>query len=147
MARTFKVEGTKDFLIWAAVLFMVGLWAIKDGWFPSATVLERHPLEIVLSAEAESQVFSLSVNVGQMVAENEVLGELHALADGKAQRLRAPAKGQVMEISARQGETVSAGQPVCRIDPKDHFYLFNKSLTLLSMLGALICLWIHFVVQ
>ncbi len=35
MARTYKVEGTRTFYYWALVLLALGLWAVKDGWFPS----------------------------------------------------------------------------------------------------------------
>ena len=43
MARNYKVEGRKDFLYWAIGLAVLGLWCVKDGWFPSPTVLEKHP--------------------------------------------------------------------------------------------------------
>ena len=44
MARRYHVEGTRRFLYWGVVFLVIGLWCVKDGWFPSADVLVRHPL-------------------------------------------------------------------------------------------------------
>lgn len=43
MARKYNVEGTKSFLIAAAILLAIGVWHIRDGWFPAAATLEKHP--------------------------------------------------------------------------------------------------------
>ena len=42
MPRKYNVEGTKSFLIAAIILLVLGLWHIKDGWFPSPEVMEKH---------------------------------------------------------------------------------------------------------
>ena len=44
MARQFNVEGTKSFLGWSIGLLLLGLWCLKDGWYPSPSVLLKHPL-------------------------------------------------------------------------------------------------------
>jgi hypothetical protein len=76
MARRQYVEGTKSFLLWAIILLAIGLWAVKDGWFPSDSVLLKHPL-----------------------------------------------------------------------DTDTNYYLFNKSLAFLSLVGSAICGYIHMVVK
>jgi hypothetical protein len=76
MARKCHIEGTKKFLVFAIGLLMLGLWCVKDGWFPSEATLLRHPL-----------------------------------------------------------------------DKDTSFYLFNKSLALLSLIGSAICGYIHLVVK
>jgi hypothetical protein len=38
---------------------------------------------------------------------------------------------------------VKAGDPVLVIDPKDHFYLFNKSLAIFSFMAFWVFLAIH----
>lgn len=43
MARRYHVEGTKTFLLWSIGLLLLGLWCVKDGWFPAESVLARHP--------------------------------------------------------------------------------------------------------
>jgi len=43
VARKYKVEGTKSYLVASIVLFLLSIWFIHDGWFPSEAVLEKHP--------------------------------------------------------------------------------------------------------
>ena len=43
MARRGRVGGTKSFLVTAIGLLALGLWAVKDGWFPSPD-MEKHQL-------------------------------------------------------------------------------------------------------
>ena len=43
MPRTFHVEGTRKFLVAAIVLMIIGLWCVKDGWFPSEYYLKKYP--------------------------------------------------------------------------------------------------------
>lgn len=38
MARRYHVQGSKQFLIAAIVLLLLGLWCVRDGWFPSEAV-------------------------------------------------------------------------------------------------------------
>ncbi|HMP76751.1 MAG TPA: hypothetical protein PKE12_10710 [Kiritimatiellia bacterium] len=35
MGKRFKVKGTDTFFYWAVGLLALGLWCVKDGWFPS----------------------------------------------------------------------------------------------------------------
>lgn len=42
MARRYNVEGTKTFLYWSLAMLALGLWAVKDGWFPSQSVIDKH---------------------------------------------------------------------------------------------------------
>lgn len=44
MPRRFHVEGTRTYLKVSVTLLALGLWCVKDGWFPSAATLEKHPL-------------------------------------------------------------------------------------------------------
>jgi hypothetical protein len=76
MARKAYVEGTKTFLFWGLGLLFLGLWCVKDGWFPSDAMALKHP-----------------------------------------------------------------------IDTDTNFYLFNKSLAFLSLVGSAICGYIHLVVK
>ncbi len=76
MARRHHVEGTRTFLYWAVGLLLLGLWCVRDGWFPSGDTLLKHPLDTAAS-----------------------------------------------------------------------FYLFNKSLALLSLVGSAVCGYIHWLVK
>lgn len=42
MARKYDVEGTRTFLIWSIVLFVLCLWAVRDGWFPAESKILAH---------------------------------------------------------------------------------------------------------
>lgn len=75
MARKYDVEGTNKFLVWSIILALFAIWFIKDGWFPTEAILEKHP------------------------------------------------------------------------DPSDSYYLFNKSSGIISVIGAVICGYIHMVVR
>ena len=57
--------------------------------------------------------------------------------------LKAPSKGKIKEIKVGTHSMVEAGEAVIIIDPKDHFYLFNKSLSIFSFLAFWIFLALH----
>jgi multidrug resistance efflux pump len=57
--------------------------------------------------------------------------------------LRAPTKGEVKEIFIRPHSQVEADETVLVIDPKDHFYLFNKSLAIFSFIAFWVFLGLH----
>lgn len=61
--------------------------------------------------------------------------------------LRAPSKGVVKDVLVMTHGQVEAGQTVILIDPKDHFYLFNKSLAIFSFIAFWVFLGIHILAQ
>jgi len=60
-----------------------------------------------------------------------------------ATELRAAGKGVVKEVLVSLYGQVEAGEAVVVIDPKDHFYLFNKSLAIFSFIAFWVFLGIH----
>ncbi len=212
MARTYKVEGTKDFLIWSVVLLGLGLWSLRDGWFPTARVLEKHAREIPASFQVEGMLADVLVEPGIEVRPQQPLARLvrlqqrraleeaqtvfsaatnrvesaaqaveaaasgpvpgqdtaalrealarerisaeaaraalaGALSEFAARELVAPTGGVVRAVSAAEGQEVIAGEPVATIDPKDHFYPFNRSLAIISLIGSAVCAYIHRIVR
>jgi len=188
MARQYKVTGTNDFLYFAIGLLAWGLWSVRDGWFPTQTVLKRHPLEVVVPFEIGGQVEEIQCAVGHKVSEKQPLVQLkketliagrdaalaaydavqsrmrtsggdpqalraeleqatqalgRARADLIAGEVLAPVAGRVLQIDAVRTEFVDAGDPAVRLRPTDSFYLFNKSMAILSFLGALACAIFH----
>jgi len=85
---------------------------------------------------------SLDAAASAMAEALNTVEELKVKLD--ASELKAPSKGQIMEVRIAPHTTVEAGQEAFLIDPKDHFYLFNKSLTVLSALLFCVFLGIHF---
>ncbi|WP_372807571.1 hypothetical protein [Pontiella sp.] len=57
--------------------------------------------------------------------------------------LLSPSKGKVKEIMVQAHSMVEVGEPALLLDPKDHFYLFNKSLSIFSFFAFWIFLAIH----
>jgi multidrug resistance efflux pump len=206
--RTYNVKGTQDFLVLAVIFFFLCLWAIKDAWYPSPKVLERHPLQIELAFEMAGAIGKLHVMEGDAVGENMVVAELRSvklegefaaakkeysdarkkvrlmesavknaekngasdegiagfkknLADANAAmqaahekvntlkeqlakgELVAGTKGEVKSLNKSLHGQVEAGETVMVIDPKDHFYTFNKSLAIFSFIAFWVFICLH----
>ena len=59
MPRKFQVQGTKTFYYWSLALLVLGLWAIKDGWFPAQSKIDSKTAHEL----ANFQVFNKSLAV------------------------------------------------------------------------------------
>jgi multidrug resistance efflux pump len=194
--REYHVKGTKDFIVLAGIFFFLCLWAVKDAWFPSPKVMNKHPQQIVVAFETGGTVEKVRVDVGDTVSEKMVLAQLRsdriavefdeakdayteakntyaslrsnlpaadaadidaakeamAQALAKVEELRvaldstellSPSKGEIMEAHIATHSLVEAGDHAFLIDPKDHFYLFNKSLAIFSFFLFWVFLAIH----
>lgn len=150
MTRRYKVEGTNDFLIAAVCLAGLGAWAIKDGWYPSPKVLEKHPREIVVAAPVDGVLADLDAIGGQSVGTNSVVAKIQpetepgfGVQNRDVVELRPSVDGTVLRVPRVRLDSVKQGDPIVVIAPNDGFYLFNKSLAFLSLIGAVICAIIH----
>ena len=76
--RKYKVKGTNDFIVLAAIFFFLCLWAIKDAWFPSEKVLKKHPREVVMAFEVDGTIEKVFVDVGDRVAEKAVVAKMRS---------------------------------------------------------------------
>ncbi len=206
--RKYNIRGTNDFLVLGAIFFFLGIWAIKDGWFPSPKVLKKHPMQVEMSFDINGAVEKVMVEEGDSVGENQLIAKLRSdkavveyedaktayaqakkkhvmmevaeknarengasdegilerqeslataaaamdealarVTDLKARidfsELEAPSKGKIQEIKIAAHSMVKAGEVVAVIDPKDHFYLFNKSLAIFSFLAFGVFMAIH----
>ncbi len=206
--RKYNIKGTNDFIVLAGIFFFLCLWAIKDAWYPSEKVMNKHPQEIEVSFETSGAVEHVQVAEGDPVAEEMVLATLrrdhtavqfedakneytesklkHArlsneyktakeggsteeelavkseeVKQAKAEmdtllkkvnelrlamegcELVSPSKGEVKELRIKPYTMVEAGETAVVIDPKDHFYLFNKSLAVFSFFSFWIFLAVH----
>ena len=153
MARRFNVQGTNDFLVWAVLLLVLGLWCVKDGWFPSQTVLDKHPHEILIKAEQDSTVAEVFVKNGELIRPEQPIARLTESGKKEDRILKGTLvpgsheNFQVNAVLAGKGEVVKAGQVVVNLSPNDTFYTFNHTLAFLALLGSLICAVIHFLVR
>ncbi|HEY5621631.1 MAG TPA: hypothetical protein VIR77_03435, partial [Pontiella sp.] len=74
--RKYTVKQSSDFLVLAGIFFFLGLWAIKDAWYPSEKTLKKHPQEIVIPFTAAGSVDGIHVAVGDAVDEGQLLVNL-----------------------------------------------------------------------
>ncbi len=206
--RKYNIKGSRDFIVLAGIFFFICLWAVKDAWYPSDKVVEKHPLVLLASFDTGGLVDQLLVEEGDSVVETQVLAKLrtvkmneefdeakkgyitaknkHTLMDEAlrnaekngvgsdgivelkqnqmdaqsamataleqvnsiraridAADLLATGKGVVTDVQVLLYDQVEAGETVFVIDPKDHFYLFNKSLAIFSFFAFWVFLGVH----
>ena len=96
--RQYRVKGSNDFLILAAIFFFLGIWAVKDAWFPSDKVLKKHPLQTTAA-------FSVSGTVGEVnVAEGDSVGEGAPLAKLRTEKAQTRFDQAVDEYASAKAE-------------------------------------------
>ena len=147
MARRFRVQGTNDFLVWAIALFALGLWCVKDGWFPSEATLKKHPHVVEIKATQPGVSKDVFVKRGEMVRAEQPLVRLVLAETNGELLLKAPLQGELTGLLAEKNAMVRCDQTVAAMTPEDTFYTFNHSLALLALLSSLICAVIHFMVR
>ena len=185
----FNVKGTKDFLVMAVFCGFLCLWSIRDAWFPTKKVLEKHPQSISIAMEVSGVIKSLPLPPGEEFAGSVVLATVYddsyrealAIAEAEfaaAKEMRVGVEatlekvlsarealeacslrntdimmetshgedaltGKILEHLTKRATHVDAGEPVLLVEPKDTFYLFNKSLAILSFFGLIVSLFFH----
>lgn len=95
----------------------------------------RHKLaELYRDREANAPFIE---NVKKLLDEkNDELQSLEQKSENR--ELRATDSGEVTAILKQPRSYVESGETVVVVDPRDSFYLFNKSLSVLSLVGAVI---------
>lgn len=76
-----------------------------------------------------------------MDAALEKVNEARAKLD--ATEMLSPSKGIVKDVLVPMYAPVEAGETIIVIDPRDHFYLFNKSLAIFSFIAFWIFMGVH----
>jgi len=147
MARRYNIQGTNDFLVWAFILFTLGAWCLKDGWFPSEAKLAEHPREVQIKAHLPGMVKDVFVNNGDLIRADQPIVRVVLTSTNAEQILKAPIQGYIASVPAKKNDVLSRDQVVAIMTPEDTFYSFNKSLAFIALLGALICGVVHFLVR
>ena len=73
----FNVKGTKDFLVMAVFCTFLCLWSVRDAWFPTKKVLEKHPQSIEVSMDVSGVIKSLPLHPGEEFIGDVVLATIH----------------------------------------------------------------------
>lgn len=165
------------------------LWSVRDAWFPTKKVLEKHPQSVEVAMKVSGVIKSLPLKPGEEIKGESVLASIYddsyrkavAVADmayreasktgegaEEALEKRTVAhanlkacvlkntditqktshgedflRGVILEHLVKRSAHVEAGEPVLLVQPYDTFYLFNKSLAILSFLGLISALAFH----
>jgi multidrug resistance efflux pump len=188
--RLKHVKGTKDFLVMVVFFTFLCLWSIRDAWFPTKKVQEKHPQRMEVSMEVSGVIKSLPRTPGEEIGGGMILAEIHSDPYKKAldeaqtafetakggepavleekidafQKAKADLgactlkctdvtqqtshgedslQGRFLEYVVEPASYVEAGQTVLFVEPKDSFYLFNKSLAIICFVGAISMLIFH----
>ena len=247
--RRFTVKGTKDFLVAAVFCGFLCIWSVRDGWFPTRKILQKHPREFPVAFSVSGVVEQIAVGEGEEFGGKVLLASLYeqpfraAVQEAEAalkaaaeredsdlnakvaamQQARAdldactlentdivrstthgdePLKGKVLRVLVRPAEKVEvlradaagtvvkvregelvlvsaspdaadgeagersislesgwtplvkendeiaagnvlAGQTIMMVQPEDTFYMFNKTLAVLTFIGMMAALFFH----
>jgi len=72
MPRKYRVDGPKNYLYWSLGLLALGMWAVKDGWFPAeAKIISKSAEEL-----ANFQLFNKSLAILALLG-SAVCGYIH----------------------------------------------------------------------
>jgi hypothetical protein len=74
---SFKIQGTKDFLVAAVFCGFLCLWSIRDAWFPTEKILKKHPREIEVSFKVGGVVKEIHVKPDDEIHGKVVLASLY----------------------------------------------------------------------
>lgn len=86
--KKYKIKGTKDFLILTIVCAVLCVWSVRDGWFPSAKVLKKHPPELVLAFDSDGIVLRVDAKAGAPAKPGMLLAKLATATTEKQLRAR-----------------------------------------------------------
>ncbi len=187
----FNIKGTKDFLVMAVACGFLCLWSVRDAWFPTKKVLEKHPQSVEVSMKVSGVIKSLPFRAGEEIQGEAVLVSIYddsyrealmvaeaafevaketrdsALVQEKLDLLLAARadleactlkntdltqttshgedvlRGTVLEYLVKPATHVDAGETLLLVEPYDTFYLFNKTLAMLTFMGVIVALFFH----
>ncbi len=121
----FNVKGTKDFLVMAVFCAFLCLWSIRDAWFPSKKVLEKHPQSLSVAMEVSGVIKSLPLHPGEEFAGTVVLATIHddsyreALAMAEAEFEKAKASRAGVEAALEKVLSAREGLKACTLRNAD----------------------------
>ena len=73
----FNVKGSKDFLVMAVFCTFLCLWSVRDAWFPTKKVLEKHPQSVAVAMEVSGVIKSLPLHPGEEFTGSFVLATIY----------------------------------------------------------------------
>ena len=126
-----RIKGTKDFLVMAVFCGFLCLWSIRDAWFPTEKVLEKHPQSLPVAMEVSGVIKSLPLKLGVEFGGEVVLAVIYdesyqkALAAAEAEF--EAAKEARSEIEAAHEQVLSAREDLKRCKLRNTDILIETS--------------------
>lgn len=133
MARRYDIERNRSLLYWGIGLFLLCIWCVRDGWFPTDSKAKEHTSYLAFQSTKGEWVSS-----GDAVKQED---KTWRTSEGKALESVTLKPDQV----DREKLVVAQKPEISVIEQPDAFYfLFNKSFAILSAIGSLVCTLIYF---
>lgn len=73
----FNIKGTKDFLVAAVFCGFLCIWSIRDAWFPTEKVMQKHPREIMVAFQVSGVIKEINIKPGDEIVGKTVLASLY----------------------------------------------------------------------
>ena len=139
--RNYKNKGTNDYLIMSLVFFLLCIWAIKDGWFPSEKVMKKHPYTIPITFNQNGFIKEIKVQENDKITDKYVVAILDK--NDEEAIFEWEKGGTVLEVYKDVYDSVERDEVIALVKPKDTFYIFNQTLTIVSGIASIGFLVIH----
>ncbi len=121
----FNIKGTRDFLVMAVACGFLCLWSIRDAWFPTKKVLEKHPQSVSVAMKVPGVIKSLPLKPGEEIQGESVLASIYddsyrkAVAAAEAEFATAKEKREGIEEALEKVLAARADLKACTLKNTD----------------------------
>jgi len=121
----FNIKGTRDFLVMAVACGFLCLWSIRDAWFPTKKVLEKHPQSVSVAMKVPGVIKSLPLKPGEEIQGESVLASIYddsyrkAVAAAEAEFSTAKEKREGIEEALEKVLAARADLKACTLKNTD----------------------------
>ncbi|MEC8753239.1 MAG: biotin/lipoyl-binding protein [Verrucomicrobiota bacterium] len=125
----------------SVIFFLLCIWAIKDGWFPSDKVMKKHPYTIPITFNQDGFIKQINVKENDVINDKQVIA---VLDKNEAEAIFHWEKGgTVIDVYKTVYDSVNKNEAIALVKPNDTFYIFNKTLTIVSGVASIGFLIVH----
>ncbi|MEC8314019.1 MAG: biotin/lipoyl-binding protein [Verrucomicrobiota bacterium] len=125
----------------SVIFFLLCIWAIKDGWFPSDKVMKKHPYTIPITFNQDGFIKQINVKENDVINDKQVIA---VLDKNEAEAIFHWEKGgTVIDVYKTVYDSVNKNETIALVKPNDTFYIFNKTLTIVSGVASIGFLIVH----
>jgi len=140
-----EVKGTKSFLYWSIGLACLSIWAIRDGWYPTTNKVTEKVGKALISETYNNEDPVLKEIKNRVKKEIKILQDKpFFIPEGRNTEFAV----KIVKKGVKEG-WMKGSDMTHKLAYKEivHFTNFNKSLTLISVIGTLICGFFHIKVR